>query len=68
MIYSGDDTHFFVPRNHKGGWAQSLRGKVKWFTKANVPEIEGGYTMEISLGGGNYFGMLVLVDEPSAIK
>jgi hypothetical protein len=55
VIYSGDDTHFFVPRNHKGGWAQSLRGKVNWFTNARVQEIEGGYTMEISLGGGNYF-------------
>ena len=55
-IYSGDDTHFFVPRNHKGGWAQSLRGKVNWFTDARVQEIEGGYTMEIRLGGNNYFG------------
>lgn len=56
VVYSGDDTHFFIPRNHKGGWAQSLRGKVNWFTKASVQEIEGGYTLEISLGGGNYFG------------
>ncbi len=55
-IYSGDNTHFFVPRNHKGGWAQSLRGKVNWFTDARVQEIEGGYTMEIRLGGNNYFG------------
>ncbi len=55
VIYSGDDTHFFVPRNHKGGWAQSLRGKVNWFSGAAVQEIEGGYTMEIRLGGGNYF-------------
>jgi hypothetical protein len=55
IVYSGDDTHFFVPRNHKGGWAQSLRGKVNWFTDARVQEIEGGYTMEISLGGGDYF-------------
>ena len=54
VIYSGDDTHFFVPRNHKGGWAQSLRGKVNWFTDARMQETEGGYTMEISLGGGNY--------------
>ena len=51
VIYSGDDTHFFIPRNHKGGWAQSLRGKVNWFTDARVQEIEGGYTMEIRLGG-----------------
>jgi len=56
LIYSGDDTHFFVPRDHKGGWAQSLRGKVNWFSNARVQEIEGGYTMEISLGGNNYFG------------
>ncbi len=55
VIYSGDDTHFFVPRNHQGGWAQSLRGKVNWFTDARVQEIAGGYTMEISLGGGEYF-------------
>jgi hypothetical protein len=54
VVYSGDDTHFFVPRDHKGGWAQSLRGKVNWFTDARVQEIEGGYTMEISLGGGDY--------------
>ena len=51
LIYSGDDSHFFIPRNHKGGWAQSLRGKVNWFTDARVQEIEGGYTMEIRLGG-----------------
>jgi len=56
VIYSGDDTHFLVPRTHKGGWAQSLRGKVNWFTDARVQEIEGGYTMEIRLGGGEYFG------------
>jgi hypothetical protein len=55
VIYSGDDTHFFIPRNHKGGWAQSLRGKVNWFSDARVQEIEGGYTMEIRLGGYNYF-------------
>lgn len=56
VVYSGDDSHFFVPRNHyKSGWAQSLRGKVNWFSDARVQEIEGGYTMEISLGGGNYF-------------
>ena len=55
VIYSADDTHFFIPRNHKGGWAQSLRGKVNWFTKASVQEIEGGYIVEVSLGGGNYF-------------
>ncbi len=55
VVYSGDDTHFFVPRDHKGGWAQSLRGKVNWFSKAQVQEIEGGYTMEISLDGGAYF-------------
>ena len=54
VIYSGDDSHFFVPRNHKGGWAQSLRGKVNWFTDAKVQEIAGGYTLEISLGGGEY--------------
>ncbi|MGA2617871.1 MAG: putative Ig domain-containing protein [Thermoguttaceae bacterium] len=56
VVYSGDDTHFFVPRNHKGGPARSLRGKVNWFTDARVQEIEGGYTMEIRLGGNNYFG------------
>ncbi len=56
VIYSGDDTHFFVPRDHKGGWAQSLRGKVNWFSDARVQEIEGGYTVEIRLGGNNYFG------------
>ena len=56
VIYSGDDTHFFIPRNHKGGWAQSVRGKVNWFTDARVQEIEGGYTMEISMGGGSYCG------------
>lgn len=55
VIYSADDTHFFIPRDHKGGWAQSLRGKVNWFTNARVQEIEGGYTMEISLGGNSYF-------------
>jgi hypothetical protein len=55
VIYSGDDTHFFIPRDHKGGWAQSLRGKVNWFSNARVQEIAGGYTMEISLGGYNYF-------------
>ena len=55
VIYSGDDSHFFIPRNHKGGWAQSLAGKVNWFSDARVQEIDGGYTMEISLGGGNYF-------------
>ncbi len=54
VMYSGDDTHFFVPRNHKGGWAQSLQGKVNWFSDARVQEIKGGYTMEISLGGGDY--------------
>ena len=54
VVYSGDDSHFFVPRNHKGSWAQSLRGKVNWFTDARVREIDGGYTMEISMGGGNY--------------
>jgi hypothetical protein len=55
VIYSGDDTHLFIPRNHKGGWAQSIRGKVNWFSNALVQEIEGGYTMEVSLGGGAYF-------------
>jgi hypothetical protein len=55
VIYSGDDTHFFIPRNHKGGWAQSLRGKVNWFSDARVQEMDGGYTMEIRLGGYNYF-------------
>ena len=55
-IYSSDDSHFFVPRNHKGGSAQPLRGKVNWFSEARVQEIEGGYTMEIRLGGNNYFG------------
>jgi hypothetical protein len=56
VIYSGDDTHFFIPRNHKGGWAQSLRGKVNWFTDARVQEIEGGYTMEVSLQDGYFKG------------
>jgi hypothetical protein len=55
VIYSGDDTHFFIPRNHKGGWAQSLRGKVNWFSNARVQELDGGYTVEISLAGYNYF-------------
>jgi hypothetical protein len=55
VVYSGDDSHFFIPRNHKGGWAQSLAGKVNWFSNARVQEIDSGYTMEISLGGGDYF-------------
>jgi len=54
VIYNADDTHFFVPRDHKGGWAKSIRGKVNWFTDARVQEIEGGYTLEISLSA-NYF-------------
>jgi hypothetical protein len=54
VIYSADDSHFFVPRAQKGDWAQTVRGKVNWFTNAKVQEIEGGYTMEISLGGGSY--------------
>jgi hypothetical protein len=56
VSYSGDDTHFFVPRNHKGDWAQSLRGKVNWFTNAKVQEVERGYTMEISLGATYFTG------------
>jgi hypothetical protein len=54
VIYNADDTHFFVPRDHKGGWAKAIRGKVNWFTDARVQEIEGGYTVEISLSS-NYF-------------
>jgi hypothetical protein len=54
VIYNADDTHFFVPRDHKGGWAKSVRGKVNWFTDARVQEIEGGYTVEVSLSA-NYF-------------
>ena len=56
LIYSSDDTHFFIPRDHKGGNAQTLCGKVNWFSDAKVQEIEGGYVMEIKLGGNNYFG------------
>jgi hypothetical protein len=53
VIYSGDDTHFFVSRYKS--YAQSIRGKVNWFCTAKVQEIQGGYTMEVSLGGDNYF-------------
>jgi len=63
VIYGADDTHFFVPRVprnspkgwEKAGWADSIRGKPNWFTAACVQEIDGGYTMEVRLGGGNYF-------------
>jgi len=55
VIYSGDDTHFFYARS-KPFPPQCIRGKIWWFTKAAVQEIEGGYTMEISLQGAAYFG------------
>jgi len=54
-IYSSNDTHFFIPRDLKGRNAQTICGKVNWFTDAKVEEIEGGYVMEIKLGGNNYF-------------
>ena len=56
LIYGADDTHFFIPRKHKGGWANTICGKVNWFTSARVQEIEGGYTMEISLSGKYFTG------------
>ena len=61
--YAGDDTHFFIPRippAHNSYGAIWISGKVNWFIKAAVAEIEGGYTVEVSLsavyfeGDGNW--------------
>ena len=55
-IYAGDDTHFFISRFEKPhGHGQSIRGKVNWFLFPVVREIEGGYSMEITLWGNDYF-------------
>ena len=59
FIYGADDLHFFIPRGWKknGEWMTMVRGiKPPWFTKAAVSEIEGGYTVEISLGRQNLTG------------
>ena len=59
LIYGADDLHFFVPRAFKSGsgWAPIVRGiKPPWFSKVAVAEIDGGYTMEISLGSPNFIG------------
>lgn len=55
-IYSADDTHLFIPRAGTQGssGALSLCGKPTWWMKAAVTEIEGGYSVEISLTP-NYF-------------
>ncbi len=78
VIYSADDTHFYVPRSQiKSGWATTVQGKVNWFTQAVVHEIDGGYIMEMSImsvyvmGSGNWvkygpngvYGFDVAVDE-----
>ena len=55
-IYAGDDTHFFISRFQKAHqYGLSIRGKVNWFLFPVVREIEGGYTMEITLWGNDYF-------------
>ncbi len=55
-VYAGNDTHFFISRFQKPQeHGISIRGKVNWFLFPVVREIEGGYTMEITLWGNDYF-------------
>lgn len=80
VIYGADDMHFFVPREGQkpGQWVTVLKGlKPNWFTKAAVAEIDGGYTVEVSLhpfyfiGSGQWmpfaprtvYGLDIAVDE-----
>ncbi len=62
LIYGADDLHFFIPRTfmdikHSNGWAPMVSGlKPLWFSKVAVAEIDGGYTVELSLGSPNFTG------------
>ena len=57
--YAADDTHFFVPRipptTTRSGtlW---ITGKVNWFVKSVVKEIEGGYVVEGTLKATYFVG------------
>ena len=51
--YAIDDSHYFVSRN---GSARAFQQQSGWYVKSKAQEIEGGYTLEISLSAGSFSG------------
>jgi hypothetical protein len=57
VIYNEDDSHFFLPRAHKGGWLQVVRSVTpNWGTGGWVREIPGGYEALVQLNAGYFHG------------
>lgn len=57
VIYNEDDSHFFLPRAHKGGWLQPVQSvSPNWGTGGWVREIEGGYEAMVQLNASYFHG------------
>ena len=57
VIYNEDDSHFFLPRAHKGGWLQAVQSvSPNWGTGGWVREIEGGYEAMVQLNASYFHG------------